>query len=62
MDAPMTRYTVCIWKTTPEREESVLWYSGPMRVALESSCARLVITVERVGPDQERGEGVSPRG
>jgi hypothetical protein len=47
--AAAARYTVCIWKETPEREESVLWYSGAFRVELESQSDRLVMTVYRAG-------------
>jgi hypothetical protein len=45
------RYTVCIWKETPEREASVLWYAGPFRLELDSQPDRLVITVYRTATE-----------
>jgi hypothetical protein len=58
------RHTICIWKTTARGEESVLWYSGPMRVTLQDTATQLIITVDRSGPEQEQGasgEGVDRR-
>jgi hypothetical protein len=45
--AAVERYTVCVWRTTTRGEESVLWYSGPFAVDLDSRPDRLVITVRR---------------
>jgi hypothetical protein len=45
--AGVERYTVCVWRTTARGEESVLWYSGPFAVELDSRPDRVVITVRR---------------